>query len=217
MACLVLRWLPEGTTGTVVEALPAKRKRTLLKVLHAALPEIISFAYQALDKYYAALRQAEGQDNGGGQAQAEECKHIVEAALSLALAYAEWAPMALMHQSGIVNACGILMRDKRFREAACDVLRQQSACKLKPVFAEDGGAPNAKVVQQVSSAASTQASIEDAKAASRAVFEAFSGPCQECLASPQEYASLGLENMEPGRSLRDDGVVGKEPRQAARG
>lgn len=207
MACLVLRWLPEGTTGTVVEALPAKRKRTLLKVLHAALPEIISFAYQALDKYYAALRQAEGQDNGGGQAQAEECKHIVEAALSLALAYAEWAPMALMHQSGIVNACGILMRDKRFREAACDVLRQQSACKLKPVFAEDGGAPNAKVVQQVSSAASTQASIEDAKAASRAVFEAFSGPCQECLASPQEYASLGLENMEFGQLLCETMVL----------
>ena len=61
-----------GVEWSLAMARPAKRKRTLLKVLHAALPEIISFAYQALDKYYAALRQAEGQDNGGGQAQAEE-------------------------------------------------------------------------------------------------------------------------------------------------
>ena len=195
LACLALRWIPDGTSGTIIEAIPPPRKRILLKSLHAALPEVISFSYQAMNKSYAALCQSETQK--GQEAEAEEYKHVVEAALSMALAYAEWAPISLLHQSGIINACGILMRDKRFRDTACDILRQQSACTLKPILVENTKqhAPG----NSSSSNDATQVEIFNAKAAARALFEAFSGPCQESLSS--EYASLGLENVEYGHLL----------------
>ncbi len=68
LACLVLRWLPEGTSGTIIEALPAHRKRILLKLLHGSLPEMIAFAYQALNKYYAALCQADSKLSASSRA-----------------------------------------------------------------------------------------------------------------------------------------------------
>lgn len=212
LACLVLRWLPEGKDGAIVEGLPMPRKRVLLRVLHASLPDMIAFAFGALEKYYAALCQVEATRSQKEQELQlrQEYKHVVEAALSMALSYAEWAPITLLHQSGIINACGILMRDKRFRDVACDVLRQQAACKLKPIFVTDvngGKHQQQQCLQQVSSAASTQAEVQQAKAAARAMFEAFAGPSQEYLGTPAEYASLGHENVEFGHLLCETMVI----------
>ena len=38
-----MRWIPDGTSGTIIEAIPPPRKRILLKSLHAALPEVMEF------------------------------------------------------------------------------------------------------------------------------------------------------------------------------
>jgi exportin-5 len=204
LACLVLRWIPEGTSGSIVEAIPAARKRILLKVLHLTLPEMVSFAYQALDKSYAAFCQGQQQQqqqsstNKDQQAQETEgYRLVVEAALQMTLAYAEWAPISVLHQSGIINACGILMRNTRFRVAACDVLRQQSFCKLKQTLEDQKNF----LSDQSNGNTSREVEILKAKSAAKALFDAFSGPCQESLSNPREYDSLGLENLEYGQIL----------------
>eukprot|EP00216_Chloropicon_sp_CCMP2111_P004864 CAMPEP_0198240168 /NCGR_PEP_ID=MMETSP1446-20131203/5364_1 /TAXON_ID=1461542 ORGANISM="Unidentified sp, Strain CCMP2111" /NCGR_SAMPLE_ID=MMETSP1446 /ASSEMBLY_ACC=CAM_ASM_001112 /LENGTH=1315 /DNA_ID=CAMNT_0043922867 /DNA_START=165 /DNA_END=4112 /DNA_ORIENTATION=- len=219
LACMVLRWLPEGTNQIVPEALSATRKRVLLKALQESLPDILSFVYQALDKHYAALT-----DNTGNM---QECKSVLDAALEMLLRYAEWTPIALFQQYGVIHACGILLRDRRFRHMACDILRQQAGCKvtLSDVTKQQDGSSKQQAGTGKGSIATGFGSVNmmynnsrngggkggsgsfDAtpeevlvhKTAAKALYGALVGPTEESLST--EYAALGTEEYEFGLTL----------------
>eukprot|EP00899_Mesostigma_viride_P010518 jgi/Mesvir1/19468/Mv10493-RA.1 len=119
LVSLVLHWLPEDVT-VHTEGLEGDHRRQLLQALTAALPQILPTLYQLLDAHFVAAMSAA---TSGDKAKA--CRHVaaVQAALGAAAAYAEWAPVTLVHSSGLINACGYLLSSKELRMPACEVLR----------------------------------------------------------------------------------------------
>ena len=65
------------------------------------------------------MRCAEAGNVAGGKAHSA----AVSAALGAAATYAEWAPLAPLFRSGLLDACGHFMSAAEFRAPACEVLR----------------------------------------------------------------------------------------------
>jgi len=61
--------------------------------------------------------------NTGQTAQAKAHAAAVSAGLSAAAVYAEWAPLAPLMRSGLMEACGHFLASSEFRSQACEVLR----------------------------------------------------------------------------------------------
>eukprot|EP00854_Cymbomonas_tetramitiformis_P027478 gene27478-33891_t len=95
LVAMVLRWVPEDVTVHNEDIL-GLQMQALLKGLLAALPEILPFLYKA----------------------------AVDATLSAVQAYADWAPVPMFAQHGLLDACGHLLASTDFQLQACSFLRQ---------------------------------------------------------------------------------------------
>ena len=86
-----------------------------------------------------------------GKSQPEVSVHIaaVQAALDVAEAFAEWAPVGSLRESGLVAACGYLLRDPTFKTPACQVLLKLSERRLT---ANDNPEPFAAAMQETAEA-----------------------------------------------------------------
>lgn len=113
-ACLVLRYLLDDVVQ-FTEDLQAEALRQLLTNLTAILVPLLQFVERTIESNFAEI---------AGKSQTEAAPHVaaVQAALSVAESYAEWAPVSTLRESGLVTACGYLLRDPGFKTPACQVL-----------------------------------------------------------------------------------------------
>ncbi|KAK3246378.1 hypothetical protein CYMTET_44083, partial [Cymbomonas tetramitiformis] len=120
LVAMVLRWVPEDVTVHNEDIL-GLQMQALLKGLLAALPEILPFLYKMLDQHFgAAVTAAQAGSTQAARAHAA----AVDATLSAVQAYADWAPVPMFAQHGLLDACGHLLASTDFQLQACSFLRQ---------------------------------------------------------------------------------------------
>eukprot|EP00959_Pyramimonas_sp_CCMP1952_P188985 3952678-Pyramimonas_sp.AAC.1 len=117
---MVLRWLAEDVT-VLNEDIVGDRMQILLKGLLARLPQVLPFLYSMLEAHFGA---AVGAANAGSPAVARAHANTVEAVLAALHAHADWAPVHMLHQYGLIDASMFLVTSNDFRLHAIGFLRQ---------------------------------------------------------------------------------------------
>ncbi|XP_061348450.1 protein HASTY 1 isoform X2 [Gastrolobium bilobum] len=130
LVSMMLRWLPEDIT-VHNEDLEGDRRRLLLRGLTQSLPEILPLLYTLLERHFsAALNEAGRKEMDIAKLHAA----TVTATLNAVNAYAEWAPLSDLANSGIINGCGFLLSAPDFRLHACEFFKLVSPRK-RPIDA----------------------------------------------------------------------------------
>jgi exportin-5 len=125
---MFFRWLPEDVT-IHNEDLDGERRRQLLQGLSQTLPETLPFLYNLLHQHYGAATRAV-QENQLDSARQHAA--AVTAALNAVVAYAEWAPLVLLNNHSLIQACGFLLSAAEFQISACEVFKLLAA-RRRPV------------------------------------------------------------------------------------
>ncbi|KAK7258781.1 hypothetical protein RIF29_24367 [Crotalaria pallida] len=125
LVSMMLRWLPEDIT-VHNEDLEGDRRRLLLRGLTQTLPQILPLLYTLLERHFgAALSEAGRQQMDAAKLHAA----TVTATLNAINAYADWAPLPDLANSGIINGCGFLLSAPDFRLHACEFFKLVSPRK----------------------------------------------------------------------------------------
>jgi exportin-5 len=108
-----------------IDDLAGDKLRQLITTLSSILVPVLQFVEQTIENNFHLITAA-------GNARAGVGPNIaaVNAALGAAEVYSEWAPVGTLRESGLVNACGVLLRDTEFKVPACQVLLKLAARKL---------------------------------------------------------------------------------------
>jgi exportin-5 len=89
-------------------------------LLTADAPPLLPIRSARRQTHYArAVHAVAAGDTQGAKSHAA----AVSAALSASAVYTEWAPLAPLFRSGLVDACGHFLASSEFRASACEVLR----------------------------------------------------------------------------------------------
>lgn len=124
VACLVLKYLADEIIQ-FIDDLEGDQLRHLITTLSSILVPVLQFVERTIENNFHLITSA-------GKPRAEVGPNIaaVNAALGAAEVYSEWAPVGTLRESGLVNACGYLLRDTEFRIPACQVLLKLANRKL---------------------------------------------------------------------------------------
>lgn len=144
LAAMVLRWLAEDVT-CLNDDIAGGKMQKLLKGLLACLPQTLPFLYQLLESNFGAAL-ASGQ--AGHAAAARLHAAVVEAVLTALTAHMDWAPVPMIQQYGVLDACVHLLSSLEFRVAAIGVLKQLAARKKM----QDDGEPFASTMAKLGDA-----------------------------------------------------------------
>ncbi len=118
--------------------------------------------------------------SAGDAARAKRHAAAVSASLSAAAVYGEWAPLASVARSGILDACGHFLSSAEFRAPACEVLRHVASRRRGDAINDairarregDGGGGEA------ASGNSLDAAQAEAASDAEAVVNGFAGMCR---------------------------------------
>ena len=137
------------------------------------------------------MRCAEAGNIAGGKAHAA----AVSAALGAAATYAEWAPLAPLFRSGLLEACGHFLSAAEFRAPACEVLRHVAHRRR-------GDAVNAALSAKESNAVAEDAAAQqEAAADAETVVTGLAAACRALGAAAA--AALAAPPADPGDEHRD--------------
>ena len=123
-ACLVLKYLADEIIQ-FIDDVAGDQLRQLITTLSSILIPVLQFVEKTIESNFHLITSA-------GKPRAEVGPNIaaVNAALGTAEVYSEWAPVGTLRESGLVNACGVLLRDNDFKIPACQVLLKLVGRKL---------------------------------------------------------------------------------------
>ncbi|KAG7667885.1 hypothetical protein Ndes2526B_g01708 [Nannochloris sp. 'desiccata'] len=123
-ACLVLKYLADEIIQ-FIDDLAGDQLRQLITTLSSILVPVLQFIERTIESNFHLITSA-------GKPRAEVGPNVtaVNAALGAAEVYFEWAPVGTLRESGLVNACGVLLRDNEFKVLACRVLLKLASRKL---------------------------------------------------------------------------------------
>ena len=138
------------------------------------------------------MRCAEAGNIAGGKAHAA----AVSAALGAAATYAEWAPLAPLFRSGLLEACGHFLSAAEFRAPACEVLRHVAHRRR-------GDVVNAALSagSQINAAAEDAAAQQEHAADAETVVAGLASACRALGAAAA--AALAAPPADPGDEHRD--------------
>jgi exportin-5 len=123
-ACLVLKYLADEIIQ-FIDDLAGDQLRQLITTLSSILGPVLQFVERTIETNFVLITPE--------KPKSEVAPHIaaVHAALGVAEVYSEWAPVGTLRDSGIVNACGFLLRNNHeFKIPACQVLLKLAGRKL---------------------------------------------------------------------------------------
>ena len=144
------------------------------------------------------MRCAETGDAAGGKAHAA----AVSAALGAAATYAEWAPLAPLFRSGLLDACGHFLSAAEFRAPACEVLRHVAHRRRGDVVnAALSTERSGRGGKEIAAAAEDAAAQRDAAADAETVVTGFASACRSLGAAAA--AALAAPPAEPGDERRE--------------
>ncbi len=123
-ACLVLKYLADEVI-LFIDDVAGDQLRLLITTLSSILVPVLQFVEQTIENNFNVITAAGNAKSGVGPNIA-----AVNAALGVAEVYSEWAPVSTLRESGLVNACGVLLRDNEFKVPACQVLLKLAGRKL---------------------------------------------------------------------------------------
>ena len=123
-ACLVLRYLADEILQ-FTDDVHGDQLRQLVTTLTSVLGPVLQFVERTIESNFPLVAAK-------GSAAAEAAPHIaaVHAALGATEAYVEWAPIGTFRESGLVVACGYLLRDNEFKGPACQVILKLAGRRL---------------------------------------------------------------------------------------
>ena len=127
MLCYLLKHIADEIVHVPSDCLRGEELRELLTALTDILPSIIGFIEKTIESSYAATIENSSSNNGTS---AQDHKKAIEAALVVAEAYAEWAPISIYKDSGLVTAAGYLIGQETYRELACRVMLRLTGRKV---------------------------------------------------------------------------------------
>lgn len=141
--------------------------------------------------------------SAGDTARAKAHAAAVSAALSAAAVYGEWAPLAPLMRSGLMDACGHFLASSEFRSLACEVLRhvthRRRGDAVNGAIASGAAADSAAALDEIEKEAA-----EDAAAVVSGITgmcRSFGQAAQHVLSAPP--AESGTEEMEYIRRLTE--------------
>ena len=144
------------------------------------------------------MRCAEAGDAAGGKAHAA----AVSAALGAAATYAEWAPLAPLFRSGLLDACGHFLSAAEFRAPACEVLRHVAHRRRGDVVnAALSTERSGRGGKEIAAAAEDAAAQRDAAADAETVVTGFASACRSL--GSAAAAALAAPPAEPGDEHRE--------------
>ena len=142
------------------------------------------------------MRCAEAGNVAGGKAHSA----AVSAALGAAATYAEWAPLAPLFRSGLLDACGHFLSAAEFRAPACEVLRHVAHRRrgdvVNSVLNTIGKSKEANASSEADLAAQKEAAAD-----AETVVVGFAAACRSLGAAAA--AALAAPPADPGDEHRD--------------
>jgi hypothetical protein len=117
--------------------LQSEARRSLLASLVKTAPLVLRFLEQSVEQS-VPIAAAAAPGAGGDRAAGAAAAGAIHSALGAAATYAEWAPVGILLESGVVAACAYLLGVPDFREGGCTVLRQLAG-ELKSMQGRGGG------------------------------------------------------------------------------
>jgi len=142
------------------------------------------------------MRCAEAGNVAGGKAHSA----AVSAALGAAATYAEWAPLAPLFRSGLLDACGHFLSAAEFRAPACEVLRHVAHRRrgdvVNSVLNTSGKSKETNASSEADLAAQKEAAAD-----AETVVVGFAAACRSLGAAAA--AALAAPPADPGDEHRD--------------
>ena len=143
------------------------------------------------------MRCAEAGNVAGGKAHSA----AVSAALGAAATYAEWAPLAPLFRSGLLDACGHFLSAAEFRAPACEVLRHVAHRRRGDVVNSVLNETRGKSKDANASSEADLAAQKEAAADAETVVVGFAAACRSLGAAAA--AALAAPPADPGDEHRD--------------
>jgi exportin-5 len=143
------------------------------------------------------MRCAEAGNVAGGKAHSA----AVSAALGAAATYAEWAPLAPLFRSGLLDACGHFLSAAEFRAPACEVLRHVAHRRRGDVVNSVLNETRGKSKETNASSEADLAAQKEAAADAETVVVGFAAACRSLGAAAA--AALASPPADPGDEHRD--------------
>jgi exportin-5 len=161
-----------------------------------AFRRLTRFSRRPQIHFAAAMRCAEAGNVAGGKAHSA----AVSAALGAAATYAEWAPLAPLFRSGLLDACGHFLSAAEFRAPACEVLRHVAHRRrgdvVNSVLNTSGKSKETNASSEADLAAQKEAAAD-----AETVVVGFAAACRSLGAAAA--AALAAPPADPGDEHRD--------------
>jgi exportin-5 len=162
-----------------------------------AFRRLTRFSRRPQIHFAAAMRCAEAGNVAGGKAHSA----AVSAALGAAATYAEWAPLAPLFRSGLLDACGHFLSAAEFRAPACEVLRHVAHRRRGDVVNSVLNETRGKSKETNASSEADLAAQKEAAADAETVVVGFAAACRSLGAAAA--AALASPPADPGDEHRD--------------
>ena len=119
--CHVLKHMADEIIHLPSDSIRGDERKDLLDNLTDVLGMILKFTESMIEKSYSACLLSES-EAAANNIDLRAHDRVIKLALAVAETYAEWAPVGILIDSGLISASGYLLGLNQYRDSACRVL-----------------------------------------------------------------------------------------------